>query len=151
MLSVFFGDREDVIDNPEDYFNGMHALGTYSFMSDPLIKAIISDVDQSEVLDNCLIKSPVLGLIPPMMLSGGVKTLIDIYLEPDEVFNASYCGNNCAKWILKIAENQDITIRLGHTMNFGEQPFKIRIENNGLIVTKMYDFVQQSHRIMFEV
>lgn len=25
-------------------------------------------------------------------------------------FNASTCGNNCVKWILKIAEEQDITI-----------------------------------------
>ena len=36
--------------------------------------------------------------------SGGVKTLILMSQDSDHVFNASAYGDNCAKWIFKIAE-----------------------------------------------
>ena len=59
-----------------------------------------------------MIDSPFLGPIPPERLSGGVKTLILMQNDPDHIFNASASGNNCAQWILKLAEQKDITIRL---------------------------------------
>lgn len=97
-------------------------------------KEMILDVDKSTVLGNAVIDSPVLGKISPTALSGGVKTLILIKNEPDKIFNASTCGDNCAKWILKIAENRDVTINLRHLMNFGKGPFEIRILNTNQIV-----------------
>lgn len=97
-------------------------------------KEMILDVDKSIVLGNAVIDSPVLGKISPTELSGGVKTLILIKNEPDKIFNASTCGDNCAKWILKIAENRDVTINLRYLMNFGKGPFEIRILNTNQIV-----------------
>lgn len=97
-------------------------------------KEMILDVDKSIVLGNAVIDSPVLGKISPTALSGGVKTLILIKNEPDKIFNASTCGDNCAKWILKIAENRDVTINLRYLMNFGKGPFEIRILNTNQIV-----------------
>lgn len=97
-------------------------------------KEMILDVDKSTVLGNAVIDSPVLGKISPTALSGGVKTLILIKNEPDKIFNASTCGDNCAKWILKIAENRDVTINLRYLMNFGKGPFEIRILNTNQIV-----------------
>lgn len=97
-------------------------------------KEMILDVDKSIVLGNAVIDSPVLGKISPTALSGGVKTLILIKNEPDKIFNASTCGDNCAKWILKIAENRDVTINLRHLMNFGKGHFEIRILNTNQIV-----------------
>ena len=55
-------------------------------------------MNDSEVLSDECINSPVLGQIPPERLSGGVKTLLLILNEPDRIFNASTCGDNCAKW-----------------------------------------------------
>lgn len=97
-------------------------------------KEMIIDVDKSTVLGNAVIDSPVLGKISPTALSGGVKTLILIKNEQDKIFNASTCGDNCAKWILKIAENRDVTINLRYLMNFGKGPFEIRILNTNQIV-----------------
>lgn len=97
-------------------------------------KEMILDVDKSTVLGNAVTDSPVLGKISPTALSGGVKTLILIKNEPEKIFNASTCGDNCAKWILKIAENRDVTINLRHLMNFGKGPFEIRILNTNQIV-----------------
>ena len=103
-------------------------------------KRVIKGVDKSEVLDTHLIKSPVLGLIPPVMLSGGTKTLLLIKNNPDMVFNASTCGDNCAKYILEIARQQNITINLRHIMRFGTH-FKVRVLNEDVIVDNMEQLV----------
>ena len=86
-----------------------------------------------------MIDSPFLGPIPPERLSGGVKTLILMQNDPDHIFNASACGNNCTQWILKLAEPKDITIRLGYIMDFGKQPFDIYIVNTGKTVHSMLE------------
>lgn len=51
-----------------------------------------------------------MGKIVPTALSGGVKTLILMKNERSCIFNASTCGDNCAKWILKLSEMDDLTI-----------------------------------------
>ena len=70
-----------------------------------------------------------------------VKTLILVKFDKDKIFNASTCGDNCAKWLLKIAESEDRTINLRHLMNFGKDPFVIRILNTGEIVHSMEELV----------
>ena len=80
-------------------------------------------------------------VISPRELSGGVKTLIAIYKVPEKIFNASACGDNCAKWILRIGELQDVTINLRHLMDFGEGIFDIRIMNTDQIVHSMRELV----------
>ena len=102
-------------------------------------RKMIKDIDGSEVKGPCMIDSPFLGPIPPERLSGGVKTLILMQNDPDHIFNASACGNNCAQWILKLAEQKDITIRLGYIMDFGKQPFDIYIVNTGKTVHSMLE------------
>ena len=133
MLNIYFGDMPEAIYNTEVYFKN-----TYEdeWLQDDFAAEVIKGVDQSEVVDRHLIESPVLGMIPPVMLSGGTKTLLLIKNCPDMVFNASTCGNNCAKYILKIAQEQDITINLRHIMNFTE-PFTARILNDDVVVTDM--------------
>jgi len=93
MLSIYYGKMENVIYNTSVYFNNVFRG---EWLEDPLIIEMIRDVDNSEVLGNGAIKSPVLGVISPSTLSGGVKTLILIYKVPDKIFNASNCGDNCA-------------------------------------------------------
>ena len=102
---------------------------------------MILDVDKSKVLDSGVIDSPVLGKIPPTGLSGGVKTLILVKFEKDKIFNASTCGDNCAKWLLKIAESEDRTINLLHLMDFGKEPFNIHILNTDQTVHSMEELV----------
>ena len=98
---------------------------------------MIRDVDRSTVLGPRIIDSPVLGGISPRELSGGVKTLIAIYKVPEKIFNASACGDNCAKWILRIGELQDVTINLRHLMDFGEARFTAKVLNTDQIVHNM--------------
>lgn len=138
MLNIFFGDMKDAIYNTSAYFKYDYEDG---WIVDPFVKEMIQDVDQSAVLDSGVIDSPVLGKIPPTGLSGGVKTLILVKFEKDKVFNASTCGDNCAKWLLRIAESEDRTINLHHLMNFGKEPFTVRILNTNQIVDTMDQLV----------
>lgn len=138
MLNVFYGDMPNVIYNTAVYFKNTYED---AWITEPLSREMIQDVDHSTVLDSGVIDSPVLGKIPPVQLSGGVKTLILVANEPDEVFNASTCGDNCAKWLLKIAEEKDVTINLRHLMNFGSEPFTIRILNTNQIVHSMKELI----------
>ena len=132
MLSIYLGQMEEAIYYPPAYFNN-----TYDdeWITDPLTVEMIKDVDKSEVIGPHLIESPVLGPISVKEISGGVKTLILMAFDDSgRIFNASACGNNCAKWILKMAEDRDVTINLRHLMNFGKGPFEIRILNTNQIV-----------------
>ena len=138
MLNIYYGDMEGAIYNTAVYFKNTYEE---SWITHPLAKSMILDVDQSLVIDSGVIDSPVIGKIPPTSLSGGVKTLILIYNEPEKIFNASTCGDNCAKWILKIAEELDITINLRHLMDFGSGEFQIRILNNNQIVHNMKELI----------
>ncbi|MCD7921047.1 MAG: DUF4869 domain-containing protein [Clostridiales bacterium] len=110
MLSIYYGDMPQAIYNPVVFFKNTY---TDDWITDDLSRAMIQDVDKSTVLGPRIIDSPVFGGISPRELSGGVKTLIAIYKVPDRIFNASACGDNCAKWILKIGELQNITILKG--------------------------------------
>ena len=138
MLNVFFGNMPEVVYNTAVFFKNDYED---EWITDPLVKEMIRDVDHSEVIDNGVIDSPVLGKIPPLGLSGGVKTLILVLFEPGKVFNASTCGDNCAKWLLRIAASEDRTVNLRHIMDFGDEPFEIRIRNTGDVVHSMKELV----------
>ena len=138
MLRIIFGDVDDVIYNTSVYFK-------YNYMREWLldeeVQDMIRDVDKSIVLGTGAIESPVLGVIAPTDLSGGVKTLILIDKVDDKLFNASNCGDNCAKWLLKMGKVKDIKINLRHIMEFGDDEFEAEIINTGEIVHSMRELI----------
>ena len=121
MLNIFYGDMKEAVYNTAGYFKYDYED---EWIVDPFVKKMILDVDKSTVMDSGVIDSPVSGKIPPV-----------------KVFNASTCGDNCAKWLLEIAKEEDRTINLRHLMNFGKKPFKIRILNTDQIVHSMEELV----------
>ena len=141
MLNVYFGDMPEAIFNTALYFDNVYQD---RWITDPMSVEMIKDVDRSEVVSAHLIESPVLGPITPTMLSGGVKTLLLVKHDKNQVFNASTCGDNCAKWLLEIAKKRKVVINLRHVMDFGRGEFKIKVLNSGKIVTDMRDFLLES-------
>ncbi len=133
MLNIIYGDLEasNYIFDPDTFFNNVYED---EWITDVLSKEMISDVDKSTVIGPHLIDSPVLGPISQRELSGGVKTLILINNDTEHIFNASACGDNCAKWLLRIGKEKDVTVRLGYFMDFGEGEIEIRIVNTGSVV-----------------
>ena len=133
-MNVYFGDMPGAIFNTAVYFKNTYRD---SWITNPLSVQMIKDVDKSDVVSESVIESPVLGSITPLALSGGVKTLMLVNFDRKHVFNASTCGDNCAKWLLKIAEKRKVVINLHHVMDFGKGPFKIKVLNNGKTVSNM--------------
>ena len=97
MLNIYFGDMPEAVYNTAVYFNY-----TYEdeWLTSDFAKEVIKKIDKSNVLGPHAIESPVLGVIPPENLSGGTKTLLLMANDPEKVFNASTCGDNCAPFIL---------------------------------------------------
>lgn len=62
------------------------------------------------------------------------------------VFNASTCGDNCAKWLLRITEKRKVVVNLRHLMDFGDGLFRIRVLNNGKIVKNMGELVEAARK-----
>lgn len=141
MLNVYFGYMPDAIYNTALYFRNVYQD---AWITDSMSREIILDVDKSTVVSANLIESPVLGPISPVMLSGGVKTLLLIKHDKKHVFNASTCGDNCAKWILQLAEKRKLVINLYHVMDFGPDDFKIKVLNSGVIAHNMSELIRES-------
>lgn len=139
MLNIYFGDMPSAIYNTSGYFNNVYLD---FWLDDPLDREMIQAIDKGKPLGPNAVETEALGVIPPTKLSGGVKTLMLIHHLPDKVFNASNCGDNCARWILKIAKTQDITINLRHIMNFGKRKFQAKILNNGQTVENMEELAE---------
>ena len=144
MLNIYLGDMENAIYHPPVYFDN-----TYEdeWITDELSVKMIKDIDKSEVLGENCIESPILGQISPKDLSGGAKTLMLIYNNPNLVINASACGDNCVKWLLQMAEEKDIFIRLLHNMNFGTA-FTIKVMNTNQVVHTMPELIQINSDIL---
>lgn len=117
MLRLSFAYNEQAINNVDGYFNNNYED---EWFTDPLVKEMVKSVDNTEVVSPNLMLSPVLGPIPPMKLSGGVKALIIMLKVPDVWVWGTACGDNCSKWIIQIGKMQDINVSLTHLMMFEE-------------------------------
>ena len=143
MLNIYYGETDKAIYNTSLNFDNTYFDG---WLDDEFARKMIKAVDKAVVLSGQAVESKVLGVIPVTKISGGLKTLLLIYNNPDKIYNASTCGDNCAKWILKIADrlDRDITINLRHIMDFGQGNFEIRILNDDSVVHNMSELVRHA-------
>ena len=151
MLNIYFGNIPEKLKGRYVYNTSVYFDNTYldSWITDPFSQKMIKDIDKAVVLSSNAVDSKALGVIPVKQLSGGVKTLILIKHDSHRIFNCSTCGDNCAKWILKIADElnakgQKVVINLRHLMDFGDGEFKIRVINTNKIVRNMGELVEEA-------
>lgn len=145
MLNIFFGEIPEERFPNYVYNTSMYFDNTYldSWLEDDFSKRMIKSVDKATVLSVNAVDSKALGVIPVTKISGGLKTLLLLQHDHTQIYNVSNYGDNCAKWILKIAKkyDKDIIINLRHIMDFGDKPFEIRIMNNDIVVHNMQEYV----------
>ena len=143
MLCIIFGEMPEDMEKKYVYNTSMYFDNTYldNWLTDELSVKMIKSVDKAVVLSPNAVDSKALGVIPVTKISGGLKTLLLIRHDDTKIFNASTCGDNCAKWLLKIAESEDRTINLHHLMEFGKEPFQIRILNTNQVVCSMKELI----------
>ncbi len=138
MLRVCFGEYKDALYGPS-WFKYNYEQ---EWLAEDFVKRMIYDIDKSLYISGEYIESDVLGPISPRDLSGGVKTLISIYKNPELVFDATSCGGNCAKWLVEMSKEQDYTINLNYLMRFKDmEPFDIYIVNEDMIVHSNKEYV----------
>ena len=137
MLKIYFGDKEEVMNGPSWFrFNYKE-----EWLADPFVAEMMSDIDKSQYKGGQLIESDILGPIPPEKLSGGLQTLISIYERPDLMFNATSCGENCAKWLLEIGKNKDVSVNLKYYMPFDDKAdMEIMIINENTVVRNIDEY-----------
>nr|WP_296458453.1 DUF4869 domain-containing protein [uncultured Acetatifactor sp.] len=149
MLKIWYYGGVSYMADAPSYFDNVYED---EWIEDPFVKEMIQDVDSSTVLSAHIIESPILGPITPKELSGGVKVLILMLKDDSFVYNLTNCGNNCAKWVLKIAEQKDLTVYLQYMIRF-EGEFEIQIMNTGKIVRNQKEYVLgliEAERLMDE-
>ena len=139
MLKIWYYANIEYMKDAPSYFDNVYED---EWIEDAFVKEMILDVDSSTVISSHIIDSPILGAITPKELSGGVKVLILMLKDDSFVYNASNCGDNCAKWILKIAEQKDLVIYLRHIMHF-KGNFEIKIMNTGKTVHNPQEYVEE--------
>jgi len=146
VLKIIFGEVENAIYHPPTYFDNQYED---EWITDPLAAAMIKDIDKSDVIGTHLIQSPVLGPISTKEISGGVKTLILMAFDKSgRIFNASACGDNCAKWIAELGRKEDLTINLHHVMDFGSVPvFEALMLNTGVTVHSYEEYLEEALKI----
>lgn len=146
MLKIVFGDIENSIYHPPTYFDNQYED---EWITTPLSIEMIKDIDKSEVVSAHLIESPVLGSISTKEISGGVKTLMLMaYDESGKIFNASSCGDNCAKWIVEIGKRKDLTINLHHVLDFSSVgEFDALMLNTGRMVHSYCEYFEEALKI----
>lgn len=142
MLKIWYYANIEYIKDAPSYFDNVYED---EWIEDGFVKEMIQDADHCTVISSHIIDSPIRGAITPCELQGGVKVLILMLKDNSFIYNMSNCGDNCAKWILKIAEKKDLIVYLQHIMQF-EGEFRIQIMNTGKIVCNPAEYVESLHQ-----
>lgn len=148
MLRIYFGKLPDEIYNTEIFYENQYDR---DWVMDDFAREVIRDIDDSEVISPDLIRNDIFGAFPSTELSAGVKTLLLIKNMPNKIFNISNCGDNCAKYLLRLAEKRDIKVTLHHAMDFGSN-FSVKVINDGKrkVVSDPIEFLMLAHHYLKE-
>ena len=146
MLRIYFGNLPDEIYNTEIFYENQY---DGNWVMDDFAREVIRDIDDSEVVSPDVIKNDIFGSFASTELSAGVKTLLLIRNMPNKVFNISNCGDNCAKYLLRLAEDRDIKVTLHHAMDFGND-FSVKVINDRRrkIVSDPVEFLMLADRYL---
>lgn len=128
MLKIWSGPfRDDCITDVNLYFK-THKKSDW--FNHNWVRKVIKDIDRVDAIQDEYMISPVIGAMSPNDLSSGCKCLIMMYNLPDSNVYASRCGDNCAKYIVELSRQRDVTITLHHAMLFNID-FEGKIMNTG--------------------
>lgn len=120
----------------KDWFNNEH------------IREYIKDIDNTIVIKDEYLESPVFGGMSPERLSTGCKAVILMEVLQNSNVYATHCGDNCVNSILDIASRKDINITLHHPMSFPDDGFEAYMVDTGRIVRNGGEFINEFYKIV---
>ena len=138
MLNIYIGEMEGQIVSIDTYFN-MNCSDDWS--EDPTVQAIIKDIDNFDYVFKNMFKHDVWGYKRLEDISGGSKCLIMFLMRPDLVMRGSNMGDNCFKWIERIASVRDITLSMNYFMRIDPENISSNVlcMNTGKLLKTMDD------------
>lgn len=134
MLSIYYGVTEDCYYYIDAEFEELYEK---EWFKDSLVQEITGDIDECDYTGvGCRDKIDPTIEFPIDGLSTGTKGLIMLLkMEYDSIrIWGTAFGDNCSKWLLKIAENRDIVLELEHYLKFPAEKFK----GYSLLQNRMY-------------
>lgn len=148
-IDLVCGTDNDYIHDIDVWFDTVYEP---SWIDNDFARAVIKDIDQSEVVAPRIIDSPWLGYVDPTHLAGGTKCILCLMFDDSgRNFDITVCGDNCAKWIQLVAASRDIKVQLEYLMLFDENsPFEITVVNNGKIVRNQADWLVAYAEVLHE-
>lgn len=105
MLYLYFGDKKNALLSGESYFDAW--VDTAVLESD-FGKSVVNGIENGIVYSRNNIVIPVIGSIPPDMLSGGTKTLLCLYYNSNLLVDLAAMGDNCFSYLSRLATDRDI-------------------------------------------
>lgn len=142
MLYIHLTEPDNCITKVDYWFNRHKAN---SWFNKDLVKEIIRGIDKTEAIKDQYLESPVLGGMSPDRLSTGCKAVITMLVQDRPVY-ASCCGDNCASWILRVADERDVHIYLAHCMQF-QSDFEVIFAETGTKTSSYKEYVHEYYKI----
>lgn len=137
MLKIWVkGFQKGCIIDPNSFFNLHRGSG---WMGREGVKEIVKEIDGLDVISGEALMDRRGVILSPDVLSSGCKSLILLYIKPDCNVYATRCGDNCAKFILDLAEKKDVVITLHHPMLF-PRSFEGVFLDNGREIHTLSDY-----------
>lgn len=116
------------------------------WLTHDFVKKVIKNIDNSQVIEDELLKNEVIGYFSQERLSSGCKALILIY-ELNLKVSGDRMGDNCIPYLLELAEQKEVYISLRHIPEF-PQEFNAVIENTNKNITSFREFVNEYVRLV---
>jgi len=124
MLSIYWGVTEDCY----YYIDGeFEELYENEWFEDPLVRQILADIDECDYVGmRCRDRLDPNIEFSVFELSTGAKGLImllKMQYDSIRIWGTAF-GDNCSKWLLKIAQNRNIILELEHYLKFPPEEFQ---------------------------
>lgn len=112
-----------------------------SWLNDDISRQIIKYIDGATAVKDYYIEDKHGRAIPPQFLSGGSKGLILIH-KTNYITNLTKFGNNCAYWLMKLAEEKDVVCKCSNPYWEFDDVEKIEAIclNDGRLITNILEW-----------
>lgn len=115
-----------------------------SWFESDVVRDILKDIDNTEYIGGSVFRSD-LGIHTAKQLSGGVKTLILMYIGYGEgkYYPLSWLGENCYKYLDKVSEGRTIHLDLDTIPKLKDLGCVFVSEENGSEIKNTVDLVKE--------
>lgn len=155
MLNVWVKYPENeslLVNSPKIVFSGYME---YDLIDTDLGRRIVKDTSKVSEIFNCMSMRTEWGyMISPEELSDGAKILLLMLCKSvrDEgfIFNYTFCGDNCNKYLKEIAEMYDVNIYLGRFFLPFQEEFPVtgvHFSDSGVDVYNANDYLDEYFRL----